>query len=85
MDGEDFRHVGCSRLLDTIVMRVKPKVHVFGHVHFKRGVHVLQLPKNQDQKISTSIPSSPQIVFINAAVHRGRYLNQPIVFDYYYD
>jgi Icc-related predicted phosphoesterase len=28
---------GCAELLNTVEMRVKPKVHVFGHIHQKHG------------------------------------------------
>jgi Icc-related predicted phosphoesterase len=31
-------HVGCPYLLEK-VKRIKPKVHVFGHIHEARGVH----------------------------------------------
>ncbi len=26
-------HVGCSELYSTVVDRVKPKYHLFGHIH----------------------------------------------------
>ncbi|TKR87180.1 hypothetical protein L596_011625 [Steinernema carpocapsae] len=29
---------GCAELLNTVEMRVKPKYHVFGHIHQMRGV-----------------------------------------------
>uniref|UniRef100_A0A0N4Z3N7 Metallophos domain-containing protein n=1 Tax=Parastrongyloides trichosuri TaxID=131310 RepID=A0A0N4Z3N7_PARTI len=29
---------GCAELLNTVEMRVKPKYHVFGHIHQRRGV-----------------------------------------------
>lgn len=29
---------GCAELLNTVEMRVKPKYHVFGHIHQCRGV-----------------------------------------------
>ena len=31
-------HVGCGHLLKK-VLEIKPKVHVFGHIHEARGVH----------------------------------------------
>ncbi|MCT4664447.1 MAG: metallophosphatase domain-containing protein [Flavobacteriales bacterium] len=43
----DKRHVGCENLLDTIVQRVKPRIHAFGHIHescgeiIKHGIHFL--------------------------------------------
>lgn len=35
---EDGRHVGCPHLLRHITERVKPKLHVFGHIHHSAGV-----------------------------------------------
>ncbi|RMZ95347.1 Metallophosphoesterase domain-containing 1 [Brachionus plicatilis] len=32
------RHVGCVELLNTVVERVKPKLHVFGHIHEDHGI-----------------------------------------------
>lgn len=29
---------GCAELLNTVEYRVKPKFHVFGHIHQQRGV-----------------------------------------------
>uniref|UniRef100_A0A0N5BLI2 Metallophos domain-containing protein n=1 Tax=Strongyloides papillosus TaxID=174720 RepID=A0A0N5BLI2_STREA len=29
---------GCAELLNTVEMRIKPKYHVFGHIHQRRGV-----------------------------------------------
>tara|TARA_R100000951_G_scaffold116766_1_gene130563 strand:+ start:5128 stop:5859 length:732 start_codon:yes stop_codon:yes gene_type:complete len=31
-------HVGCPHLRDAILNRVKPKLHVFGHIHPKNGI-----------------------------------------------
>lgn len=30
---EDGTHVGCEELLEAVAERVKPRVHVFGHIH----------------------------------------------------
>jgi predicted phosphodiesterase len=34
----DVEHVGCPHLMDTIENRVKPMMHVFGHIHEEYGV-----------------------------------------------
>lgn len=34
-------HVGCADLLDTVA-RVRPRYHIFGHIHCDRGVRVGQ-------------------------------------------
>jgi hypothetical protein len=31
--GPAANHVGCVDLLDTVQKRVKPKYHIFGHIH----------------------------------------------------
>ena len=33
------RHVGCVDLLNTVLYRVKPKFHVFGHIHEGYGMY----------------------------------------------
>ena len=35
---QNFRHAGCVDLLNTIRNRVKPKYHIFGHIHQDYGV-----------------------------------------------
>lgn len=32
-------HVGCGELRKAVLDRVKPKLHVFGHIHYSRGVY----------------------------------------------
>jgi len=34
----DTEHVGCPHLMDAIENRVKPKMHVFGHIHEEYGI-----------------------------------------------
>ncbi|KAL3857413.1 hypothetical protein ACJMK2_012087 [Sinanodonta woodiana] len=34
----DFDHWGCQLLLDTVLNRVRPKIHMYGHVHESNGV-----------------------------------------------
>lgn len=65
----DGEHVGCKDLLD-IVMRVRPKLHVFGHIHMCGG---------QSVKVG-----NPPITFVNAAVLGEDYkpASQPIVVDF---
>jgi len=36
----DKVHVGCEDLRDEIFNRIKPKLHVFGHIHFEHGMQV---------------------------------------------
>jgi len=52
MDQHKDTHVGCPNLLNTVVTQVKPKVHVFGHVHDQPGICAA---KDHD------------IIFVNAA------------------
>ena len=60
------QHGGCVDLLNTILHRVKPKFHVFGHIHEGYGMYTID----------------GTTTFINASsVDRYRPRNQPIVFD----
>lgn len=36
--GNQYESVGCPHLMDAIENRVKPKMHVFGHIHEEYGV-----------------------------------------------
>lgn len=60
---------GCRFLLARI-LQVKPKYHIFGHIHEGHGVYKHQTPDTE-------------ITFINAAICGQNYkaTNQPIVFD----
>ncbi len=61
------RHIGCVELLNTVELRVRPKFHVFGHIHESRGVTTNELGTT----------------FVNAAICDVKYrtVNRPIVFD----
>ena len=63
-------HVGCFALLNHSINRVKPKFHIFGHMHGAHGV--LQNPDDH--------PTT----FINAAIcyYDNTVKYRPIVFDY---
>eukprot|EP01117_Protostelium_nocturnum_P019209 TRINITY_DN8272_c0_g1_i1.p1 TRINITY_DN8272_c0_g1~~TRINITY_DN8272_c0_g1_i1.p1 ORF type:complete len:297 (+),score=72.14 TRINITY_DN8272_c0_g1_i1:79-969(+) len=82
---------GSRHLLVTDLLRVKPKVHVFGHNHDQPGISLFQ--SNQNQKILDHLKEvyglsgkgeeegDFEILYINASQPYGH----PIVFDYYYD
>ena len=55
------RHAGCVDLLHTIVSDIKPKFHIFGHIHEGRGI---QTHKTND---------GSEICFINASTLDGEY------------
>jgi hypothetical protein len=77
--------VGCSGLLDEIVTRVKPRVHLFGHVHDCYGASLYKSKENsQLGETSSSSNPSRDILFANVAINRGRTLGEPIVIDYIY-
>ena len=77
--------VGCSSLLDEIVTRVKPRIHIFGHVHDCYGASLYKTMENTHlgEQNSSSTPSR-DILFANVAMNRGRTLGEPIVIDYIY-
>jgi len=61
------QHVGCDDLWDRIVF-IRPKVHVFGHIHEGYGMDRL---------------TCPSTIFVNASVVNEFYqlVNKPIVID----
>jgi len=61
-----FEHAGCKDLLDK-VLQVKPKLHVFGHIHNSGGKHF----------------NNENTLFANASLCNEDYLiaNKPFVFD----
>merc|ERR1712098_329840 len=59
MDSETSGHVGCEMTLRTVLDRVQPILHVFGHVHGERGVRKLKTNEGE-------------IMFVNAAIKGGR-------------
>ena len=60
------RRVGCLELLNTIRYRVKPKYHIFGHIHHCHGV--------QSNGTTTFINAA-------ICDAKGNPRNPPIVFD----
>lgn len=69
--GKSREGTGCLGLLNNIE-NVKPKLHVFGHVHTGYGIY-------------DNIEKYPETIFVNAANCGGKYgyalTNQPIVVD----
>jgi Icc-related predicted phosphoesterase len=53
-------NVGCPYLLEHVMERVKPKLHVFGHIHEGYG-------------ITTRKVDDKHIMFVNASVHNGKF------------
>ncbi len=55
-------NVGCKNLLDTIVTKINPKVHVTGHIHsgygelFSNNIHFVNASTLNDQYIVTNKP-----------------------------
>jgi Icc-related predicted phosphoesterase len=37
--GDEYKNAGCEELLKT-VMRIKPRLHVFGHIHYQGGQQI---------------------------------------------
>ena len=59
---------GCKDLLQSVSDRVKPKVHVFGHIHESAGY----VNKNGILYINAA-----------SKIPKSKLLNRPIVVDYY--
>ena len=53
LDVENKKHLGCLGLLDEI-WRIKPQLHVFGHIHGGRGVE--RVTWGFEQRVFEGIP-----------------------------
>jgi Icc-related predicted phosphoesterase len=76
--------IGCPGLLDEVVTRVRPRIHLFGHMHECPGA---SLYKSEDNKILEGEKynrESNDILFVNLAIIQKRKLGNPVVIDYYY-
>ncbi|CAF1384598.1 unnamed protein product [Rotaria sp. Silwood1] len=78
------KHMGCPGLLDEIVTRVKPRIHLFGHIHDDHGASLYISEDNQALAEGNSISSSHDILFVNLAIDHGQRLGKPVVIDYFY-
>jgi Icc-related predicted phosphoesterase len=76
--------IGCPDLLDEIVTRVRPRIHLFGHMHECRGASLYKSEDNQILEGEKFKLKSNDILFVNLAIHQGRTLGEAVVIDYYY-
>ena len=77
--------LGCPALLDEIVTRVKPRIHLFGHMHECYGASLYKPEDNPTlEKSNSSLSNSHDILFVNLAIKHGGTLGEPIVIDYIY-
>ena len=63
------QNIGSLTLLEDLVLRVKPKIHIFGHNHDQPGYQIYEL-------------NGEEILFINASKTFGQF---PFFFEYHYD
>ena len=63
------KNIGSLTLLEDLILRVKPKIHIFGHNHDESGYKIYEY-------------NGEQILFINAS---RVVPYKPFTFDYYYD
>ena len=64
LNGKNERR-GCLELLNTIRFRVKPKYHIYGHVHGGHGVRSNGITTfiNAAFLVKKGLPTNPPIVF----------------------
>ena len=62
-------YIGSLTILEDLILRVKPKIHIFGHNHDEPGYEIYRF-------------DGEEILFINAS---KTYDITPFIFDYYYD
>jgi Icc-related predicted phosphoesterase len=75
---------GCPALLDEVVTRVRPRVHLFGHMHSCRGTSLYKSEENQTLEGDKYKAESNDILFVNLAAIQGKILGEAVVIDYYY-
>ena len=75
---------GCPGLLDEIVTRVRPRVHLFGHIHACYGASLYKSEDNPTLEGDKFQPDANDILFVNLAIYQRRKLRRPTVIDYYY-
>ncbi|CAF0927493.1 unnamed protein product [Adineta ricciae] len=76
--------IGCPGLLDEVVTRVRPRIHLFGHMHECRGASLYRSEDNRTLEGEYSHDKSNEILFVNLAIHQGKTLGEAVVIDYYY-
>lgn len=78
--------LGCPALLDEIVQRVRPRIHMFGHMHESRGASLYRSQDNPQLEENTrSTKTTGEILFVNLAIQQEPSpLAEPIVIDYFY-
>lgn len=73
--GDEFKHAGCKHLRDTLD-RIKPKLHVFGHIHECGGQQmILKRPGIGDEN---------NTICVNASIMDEHYkpVNKPIRIEF---
>ncbi|UJR08310.1 hypothetical protein I4U23_012581 [Adineta vaga] len=76
--------IGCPGLLDEVVTRVHPRIHLFGHMHASRGASLYKSEDNENLEGEHFQSGSNDILFVNLAIHQGKTLGEAVVIDYYY-
>jgi len=76
--------IGCPGLLDEVVTRARPRIHLFGHMHKCRGASLYKSEDNQTLEGENFNIDSHEILFVNLAIHQGKTLGEAVVIDYYY-
>lgn len=84
--------LGCLQLLREELRRVRPRLHLFGHVHDSAGIALFRSEANQHLLPAVAEPQREdeeqneafRIVFANVAIQRARgALGQPVVIDFF--
>jgi predicted phosphohydrolase len=76
--------LGCPGLLDEIVTRVRPRIHLFGHMHECRGASLYKSEDNRILEDNKFKSGSNDILFVNLAIHQGSTFGKAVVIDYFF-
>lgn len=75
---------GCVDLLNVVQQRIKPKYHVFGHIHEGNGIRYSNSIYNtRIPFVDYGVSTDGKIIYVNGSICDINYMpnNLPIVFD----
>ena len=57
------KHIGSKSILEDLVLRVKPKIHIFGHNHDSPGYSIYEYEGEEFLFVNASVPIGTQQIF----------------------
>ena len=57
------KHIGSRSLLEDLILRVKPKIYIFGHNHDSPGISIYEYEGEEILFVNASIPYGTPLIF----------------------